>query len=147
MIIFTKAAINALNNPSYMQLLINPEDLSLLLIGSDYQSPDSIRVSDIGKSPINQARQKMLAWAIDRAGWKKGYRYTVSAITLDVANRPALHFDMRKAVMRVPAMKNGLTGTAGIYMIVWSFPESSEKVLNYQRSQRLKSAGILHGSM
>ena len=52
MIIFTKAAINDLNNPSYMQLLINTEDLSLLLIGSDYQSPDSIRVSDIGKSPI-----------------------------------------------------------------------------------------------
>lgn len=104
-ILFTKAAINALNNPSYMQLLINTEDLSLLLIGSDYQSPDSIRVSDIGKSPINQARQRMLAWAIDRAGWKKGYRYTVSAIILDVANRPALHFCMRNAVMRIPAMK------------------------------------------
>ena len=104
-IIFTKTAINALNNPSYMQLLINTEDLSFLLIGADYQSPDSIRVCDIGKEPLNQQRQELLAWAIDRAGWKKGYRYTVSAITLDVANRPALHFDMRKAVMRVPAMK------------------------------------------
>jgi len=104
-IIFTKTAINALNNPSYMQLLINTEDLSLLLIGADYQSPDSIRVCNIGKEPLNQQRQELLAWAIDRAGWKKGYRYTVSAITLDVANRPALHFDMRKAVMRVPAMK------------------------------------------
>ena len=104
-IIFTKAAINALNNPSYMQLLINTEDLSLLLIGADYQSPDSIRVCDIGREPLNQQRQELLTWAMDRAGWKKGYRYTVSAITLDAANRPALHFDMRKAVMRVPAMK------------------------------------------
>ena len=104
-IIFTKAAISALDNPSYMQLLINAEDLTLLLVGADYPSPDSIRISDIGKSPISQERQERLAWAIDRAGWKKGYRYTVSAIVLDVAHRPALCFNMRKAVMRIPAMK------------------------------------------
>ena len=37
-IIFTKTAISALDNPSYMQLLINAEDLTLLLVGADYPS-------------------------------------------------------------------------------------------------------------
>jgi hypothetical protein len=50
-------------------------------------------------------------------------------------------------IINCSSNENGLKGTAGIYMIVWNFPESSEKVLNYQRSQWLKSAGILHGSM
>jgi len=103
--IFSRAALNALDNPSHVQLLINLADLTLLLLGTEYPTPDSMQVCRIGKDPINQHRQELLSKTMDLAGWRKGYRYTVSAIVLDVANRPALCFNMRKAVMRIPAMK------------------------------------------
>ena len=56
----SKAAIWALNNPSYVQLLMDAQDLTLLMIGSAYPAPDSIRVCGIGKEPINQYRQEQL---------------------------------------------------------------------------------------
>ena len=101
--IISKAAIRALNDPSYIQLLMNTDDLTLLMIGTAYQSPDSIRVCGIGTDPINQNRQELLAGLIARAGWKKGYRYTLSAITLPIGRQPGLCFDLRKAVVYIPA--------------------------------------------
>ena len=53
--------------------------------------------------PINQNRQELLAGLIARAGWKKGYRYTLSAITLPIGRQPGLCFDLRKAVVYIPA--------------------------------------------
>lgn len=103
--IFSRAAINALDNPTHVQLLINLADLTLLLLGTEFPTPDSIQVCKIGKDPINQHRQELLSKAMDLAGWRKGYRYTVSAITLDIANKPALSFNMLKATMIIPSMK------------------------------------------
>ena len=99
----SKAAIWALNNPAYVQLLMDVQDLTLLMIGSAYPAPDSIRVCGIGKEPINQYRQEQLARFLEKAGWRKGYRYTLSAITLPIGRQPGLCFDLRKAVVYIPA--------------------------------------------
>ena len=64
----SKAAIWALNNPSYVQLLMDAQDLTLLMIGSAYPAPDSIRVCGIGKEPINQYRQEQLARFLEKEG-------------------------------------------------------------------------------
>ena len=90
----SKAAIWALNNPSYVQLLMDAQDLTLLMIGSTYPAPDSIRVCRIGKEPINQYRQEQLARFLEKAGWRKGYRYTLNAITIPIGRQPGLCFDL-----------------------------------------------------
>ena len=90
----SKAAIWALNNPSYVQLLMDAQDLTLLMIGSAYPAPDSIRVCGIGKEPINQYRQEQLARFLEKAGWRKGYRYTLNAITIPIGRQPGLCFDL-----------------------------------------------------
>ncbi len=99
----SKAAIWALNNPSYVQLLMDAQDLTLLMIGSAYPAPDSIRVCGIGKEPINQYRQEQLARFLEKAGWRKGYRYTLNAITIPIGRQPGLCFDLRKATVYVPS--------------------------------------------
>ena len=99
----SKAAIWALNNPAYVQLLMDVQDLTLLMIGSAYPAPDSIRVCGIGKEPINQYRQEQLARFLEKAGWRKGYRYTLNAITIPIGRQPGLCFDLRKAVVYIPA--------------------------------------------
>ena len=99
----SKAAIWALNNPTYVQLLMDAQDLTLLMIGSTYPAPDSIRVNGIGKEPINQYRQEQLARFLEKAGWRKGYRYTLNAITIPIGRQPGLCFDLRKAVVNIPA--------------------------------------------
>ena len=99
----SKAAIWALNNPNYVQLLMDAQDLTLLMIGSAYPAPDSIRVCGIGKEPINQYRQEQLARFLEKAGWRKGYRYTLNAITIPIGRQPGLCFDLRKATVYVPS--------------------------------------------
>ena len=99
----SKAAIWALNNPAYVQLLMDAQDLTLLMIGSAYPAPDSIRVNGIGKEPINQYRQEQLARFLEKAGWRKGYRYTLNAITIPIGRQPGLCFDLRKAAVYIPA--------------------------------------------
>ena len=103
--IISRAAIRALDNPTYIQLLMSMDDLTLLLIGTEYQYPDSLRVSETGIDPLNPYRQMDLARLMGRAGWRKGYRYTVSAITLDICNKPALSFNMLKAEESIPMRK------------------------------------------
>ena len=62
-----------------------------------------IRVCGIGKEPINQYRQEQLARFLEQAGWRKGYRYTLSAITIPIGRQPGLCFDMLNAEVRLPA--------------------------------------------
>ena len=106
--IISKAAIWTLNTPTFVDLLIDQRNLSLLLLGTEYQSPYSIRVSGIGSNPLCQHRQQLLASTMDHAGWRKGYRYTISAIILDVADKPALSFDMQRALMQAPSRLPGV---------------------------------------
>ena len=101
--IISKAAIWALNTPTFIDLLIDQKNLSLLLLGTDYENPYSMRIGERGMDPLCQNRQLLLTRAIDRAGWRKGYRYTISAIMLDIADRPALSFDMRRALIQTPS--------------------------------------------
>ena len=101
--IISKAALWALDNPSHIDLLMDVKELTLLMLGTDYQNPASIQISSAGLGPITQERQENLARLIERAGWKKGYRYTVSAITLEMGRKTALCFDLEKATMLVPA--------------------------------------------
>ena len=103
--IISKAAIRALNNPTYVQLLMSMDDLTILLLGTEYKHPDSLRVSETGIDPLSPYRQMDLARLMGRAGWRKGYRYTVSAITLDICNKPALSFNMLKAEESIPMRK------------------------------------------
>ena len=98
----SKAAIWALNNPSYIDLLMSSQDLTLLMLGANYPSPGTIRISETGIGPIQQARQEYLARMIDRVGWKKGYRYTFSAIIIPINRKPGLCFDMLSAEVRLP---------------------------------------------
>ena len=63
---------------------------------------DSIRVCGIGKEPINQYRQEQLARFLEKAGWRKGYRYTLNAITIPIGRQPGLCFEMRKATEYLP---------------------------------------------
>ncbi len=100
--IISNAAIRALNNPAYVQLLMDSQDMTLLLIGATYPTPDSIRVCEIGKKPINQYRQEQLACFLNKAGWKKGYRYTITAIMIPIGRQPGLCFDLRKAAVYIP---------------------------------------------
>ena len=101
--IISRAALWALDNPSHIDLLMDVKELTLLMLGTDYTNPASIHVGDTGLGPINQERQEHLARLIERAGWKKGYRYTRNAMMLDMGRRTALCFDLEKAVMYVPA--------------------------------------------
>ena len=101
--IISKAVIRALNNPTYLQLLMSMEDVKLLLIGTEFRYPDSLRVSETGIDPISPYRQMDLARLMDRAGWKKGYRYTISAIMLEIGRQPGLCFDLQKAAVNIPA--------------------------------------------
>ena len=103
--IISRAAIRALNNPTYVQLLMSMDDLTLLLLGTEYRYHDSLRVSETGIDPLSPYRQMDLARLMGRAGWRKGYRYTVSAITLDICNKPALSFNMLKAEESIPMRK------------------------------------------
>ena len=103
--IISRAAIRALDNPTYVQLLMNMDDLTLLLIGTEYRSPDSLRVSDTGIDPLNRYRQLDLARLIGKAGWKKGYRYTLDAIILPIGRQAGLCFNMQRAMVSVP-MRN-----------------------------------------
>ena len=103
--IISRAAIRALDNPTYVQLLMSMDDLTLLLIGTEYRSPDSLRVSDTGIDPLNRYRQLDLARLIGKAGWKKGYRYTLDAIILPIGRQAGLCFNMQRAMVSVP-MRN-----------------------------------------
>lgn len=100
--IISRAAIRALDNPTYVQLLMSMDDLTLLLIGTEYRSPDSLRVSDTGIDPLNRYRQRDLARLIGRAGWKKGYRYTLDAIILPIGRQAGLCFNMQRATVCLP---------------------------------------------
>ena len=100
--IISRAAIRALDNPTYVQLLMSMDDLTLLLIGTEYRSPDSLRVSDTGIDPLNRYRQLDLARLIGKAGWKKGYRYTLDAIILPIGRQAGLCFNMQRAMISVP---------------------------------------------
>ena len=100
--IISKAAIRALDNPTYVQLLMSMDDLTLLLIGTEYQGPDSLRVSDTGIDPLNRYRQLELARLIGRAGWKKGYRYTLDAIILPIGRQAGLCFNMQRMTICLP---------------------------------------------
>ncbi len=95
--IISKAAIRALNNPTYVQLLMSMDELTLLLLGTEYRYPDSLRVSETEIDPLSQYRQMDLARLMEKAGWRKGYRYTLSAISLDVGGKPALVFQLMNA--------------------------------------------------
>ena len=106
--IISKAAIWALNTPTFVDLLIDQQNLSLLLLGTEYQGPYSIRVCEIGSNPFCQRRQEMLADTMNSAGWRKGYRYTINAVILDVADKPALSFDMQRALVQVPSRLPGV---------------------------------------
>ncbi len=97
--------IRALNNPTYVQLLMSMDDLTLLLIGTEYQGPDSLRVSDTGIDPLNRYRQRDLARLMGRAGRKKGYRHTIDAIILPIGRQAGLCFNMQRATVRLP-MRN-----------------------------------------
>ena len=101
--IISKAAIRALDNPTYVQLLMDAQNLTLLMIGSVYPAPDSIRVCGIGKEHINQYRQEQLARFLEKAGWRKGYRYTLNAIIIPIGRQPGLCFDLRKVTVYVPS--------------------------------------------
>ena len=100
--IISRAAIRALDNPTYVQLLMSMEDLTLLLIGTEYQGPDSLRISDAGIDPLNRYRQLDLARLMGRAGWKKGYRYTLDAIILPIGSQAGLCFNMERAMISLP---------------------------------------------
>ena len=100
--IISRAAIRALDNPTYVQLLMSMDDLTLLLIGTEYRSPDSLRVSDTGIDPLNRCRQRDLVRLIRRAGWKKGYRYTLDAIILPIGRQAGLCFNMQRATVCLP---------------------------------------------
>ena len=89
-------------NPTYVQLLMSMDDLTLLLIGTEYQGPDSIRVSDTGIDPLNRYRQRDLARLMGRAGWKKGYCYTIDAIILPIGRQAGLCFNMQRATICLP---------------------------------------------
>ena len=89
------------DDSSYVHILINPKQLSLLMIGTQYPSPDCIQVRGTGKMPINHCRQQMLARVMEMAGWKIGYRYTVEAKTLPIAGKPALCFYLDIATKRI----------------------------------------------
>lgn len=101
--IISRAALWALNNPSHIDMLMDLQGLTLLILGTDYQNPASIQVGATGLGPINQTRQEMLASLINHAGWKKGYRYTLSAILLPIGHQQGLCFEMRKAMAYVPS--------------------------------------------
>lgn len=103
--IISRAAIRALNNPTYVQLLMSMDDLTLLLIGTEYRSPDSLRVSDTGIDPLNRYRQRDLARLIGRAGWKKGYRYTLEAIILPIGRQTGLFFNLERATLQISMSK------------------------------------------
>ena len=100
--IISRAAIRALDNPTYVQLLMSMDDLTLLLIGTEYRSPDSLRVSDTGIDPLNRCRQRDLVRLIRRAGWKKGYRYTLDAIILPIGRQAGLCFNMQRTTICLP---------------------------------------------
>ena len=100
--IVSKAAIQALDNPTYVQLLMNMDDLTILLIGTEYQGPDSLHVRATGIDPLNRYRQLELARLIGRAGWKKGYRYTLDAIILPIGRQAGLCFNMQRATVCLP---------------------------------------------
>lgn len=95
--IISKAAVRALDDPMYVHLLINPSQMTLLMMGSKYPCPDSIQVRGSGNLPINHCRQQMLARIIELAGWKVGYQYTVDARTVPIGGQPALSFDLQHA--------------------------------------------------
>ncbi len=103
--IISRAAIRALDNPTYVQLLMSMDDLTLLLIGTEYRSPDSLRVSDTGIDPLNRYRQRDLARLIGRAGWKKGYRYTLEAIILPIGRQTGLFFNLERATLQISMSK------------------------------------------
>ena len=103
--IISRAAIRALDNPTYVQLLMSMDDLTLLLIGTEYQGPDSLRVSETGIDPLNRYRQLELARLMGRAGWKNGYRYTLDAIILPIGSQAGLCFNMQRAMISLP-MRN-----------------------------------------
>ena len=99
--IISKAAIWALNTPPFSDLLIDQKNLSLLLLGTDYENPYSMRIGERVMDPLCQNRQQLLTRAIDRAGWRKGYRYTISAIILEMSRKPVLCFDLQRATFQI----------------------------------------------
>ena len=103
--IISKSVIRALDNPTYLQLLMSMDDLTILLIGTEFRYPDSLRISESGIDPISPYRQMDLARLMERAGWKKGYRYTLNAIILPIGRQPGLCFDLQKAAVNIPAKR------------------------------------------
>ena len=55
-----------------------------------------------------QNRQQMLAGTMVRTGWRKGCRCTISAVIPDVADEPALSFDMQRELMQMPGRVSGV---------------------------------------
>ena len=92
----SEAALNALKNPMYGLVLINPKRHQLMLMGSNIKVPNCIEL---------WTRQRDLARLIGRAGWKKGYRYTIDAIILPISSQAGLCFNMKRATVCLP-MRN-----------------------------------------
>ncbi len=103
--IISKDAIRAMGDPRYVQVLINPKHMTLLVMGTKYESPDCIQVRGAGKMPINRCRQELITRLIELAGWKNGHRYTIEARTLPIGKDPALCFDLKKAAVTIPSRK------------------------------------------
>ena len=65
----------------------------LMLMGSNIKVPNCIEL---------RTRQRDLARLIGRAGWKKGYRYTLDAIILPIGRQAGLCFNMQRATVCLP---------------------------------------------
>ena len=100
----SRAARDALGNPAYGQMLVNPKTRQMLLMGTNSRMANCFTIH----SPANRSEDKpipcegLLNRLSDLMGWKEGYMYKVPGDLVPVRlvmDEPTLLFDLNKTVM------------------------------------------------
>lgn len=96
---FSSAALNAMGNPTYAQVLINPKTHQMLLMGTNEKRPNCILLQHRwakhknGKIPCNGFIERLSSIM----GWEPGCRYMVFGNltqTKPVSSQPVLGFNL-----------------------------------------------------
>ena len=100
----SRAARDALGNPAYGQMLVNPKTRQMLLMGTNSRMANCFTIH----SPSNRSEDKpipcegLLNRLSDLMGWKEGYTYKIPGNLMPVRpvmDEPTLLFDLNNTVM------------------------------------------------
>ena len=108
----SRAARDALGNPAYGQLLVNPKTRQILFMGTNSKMANCFTIH----SPANRSEDKpipcegLINRLTEMMGWKEGYTYMVPGDLMPVRlvmDEPTLSFDLNSTLVRESTDRKG----------------------------------------